>query len=353
MTSAWLPASMWRTPPAYESWRTPPACECLSRGARLRRAHRGVALQPSRPAFTLTELLVVVAIILGLMTLLGAAVSAARNSGKISSTRATIEKLNAILTTQLATYDSRSVDASLLPGSIANKSAARAWYIRRNLISGDMPDRWTDVAQMVTGTTVAAINTSTSGTTFLPLTSTQRSYVAIYSSASVAPSPAFAGAECLFMIIMRGGIADCLDCGALRTSDIGDKDNDGMPEFWDAWGNPIGFILWPYAVELPAGSGSRFFSGSRSPSDPFASSGPSPSPTLGMRPLIYSAGPDGEYSLDRQNETGNLNAGSNPVGRDCGNWNVAPTSLAAGSAPVGGIDYRADNITNLDAEAKQ
>ena len=280
------------------------------------------------------------------------AVSAARTSAKASATRATIDKLNTILTTQLATYESQSVPfPSSLPANISSRSAYRSWYIRRNLISADMPDRWTDVAQMATGTTVAGV-TTTGSTAYLPLTSPQRSYVAIYNSAGSAPTTAFAGAECLFMIVMQGGIANCLDCGALRTSDIGDKDGDGFPEFLDAWGNPIGFILWPYAVTLPAGSNSTFFSGARAPSDPFPASGSVPSPTLGLRPLIYSAGPDGEYSFDRQNETGNITSGSNPLGRDCGNWLVTPTSLSAGVSLVNGVDYRADNITNLDAEAK-
>lgn len=293
--------------------------------------------------FTLTELLIVIAIILALMAMLSGAVAAARGAAKISSTRATIDKLNTILTTQLATYDSRSVDIpASLPSGIPTRSSYRAWFIRRNMITGDMPDRWTDVQYM-----------ATPANGWVPQSPAQRAYISIWNAAAAPPTSTFAGAECLFMIVMRGGVADCLDCGALRTSEIGDKDNDGMPEFWDAWGNPIGFILWPYAVELPAGSGSRFFSGLRRLSDPFPSSGPSPSPTLGMRPLIYSAGPDGEYSFDRQNETGNLSNASDPVGHNCGNWNVAPTSLAAGSAPVAGIDYRADNITNFDEEAKQ
>ena len=296
-----------------------------------------------RRGFTLTELLVVIAIILLLMTLMGGAVSAARSGAKISSTRATIDKLNTILTTQLATYDSRSVDIpASLPSGIPSRSSYRAWFIRRNMISGDMPDRWTDVQYM-----------ATPANGWVPQSAAQRAYISTWNAAATPPTSTYAGAECLFMIVMRGAIADCLDCGGLRTTDIGDKDNDGMPEFWDAWGNPIGFLLWPYAVELPAGSGSPFFSASRSPNEPFASSGPSPTPALGMRPLIYSAGPDSEYSFDRQNETGNLSAGSNPVGRDCGNWGIAPTSLAAGRSLVDGVDYRADNITNFDAEAKQ
>ncbi|PHY03271.1 MAG: hypothetical protein CK530_01810, partial [Planctomycetaceae bacterium] len=152
----------------------------------------------------------------------------------------------------------------------------------------------------------------------------------------------YAGAECLFMVIMQGGLANCLDCGTLKTIDIGDKDGDGAQEFWDSWGNPIDYILWPYAVELPAGSGSLFFSGSRLPADP---NGTAPPPTLGLRPLIYSAGPDGEYGLERNNEAGNLAALTN-----CGNWQTAPTMT---SAKTMNAAFARDNITNFDAEAKQ
>ena len=141
---------------------------------------------------------------------------------------------------------------------------------------------------------------------------------------------------------MQGGLANCLDCGTLKTIDIGDKDNDGAQEFWDSWGNPIDYILWPYAVELPAGSGSRFFSGSRQPADPNDAASP---PTLGLRPLIYSAGINGEYGLERNDEASNLAALTN-----CGNWQMAPTMT---SAKTMNAAFARDNITNFDAEAKQ
>ena len=335
MTSAWLPASMWCTPPACESWRTPPACACLSRGARLRRANRGVALQPSRPAFTLTELLVVVAIILGLMTLLGSAVSAARTGAKVSSTRATIDKLNTILASQLATYDSRPVDLLGCPTG-TSKNAYRAWFIRRNMITGDMPDRWTDVQYMAANPAQFQ-------------SSAQRAYISIWNSLTATQQTAVptnnASAECLFMVVMRGGIAGCLDCGSLRTSQIGDQDGDGMPEFWDDWGNPIGYLLWAPALELPPGSGARFFSGSRALDTPWTGTN---RPTLGMRPVIYSAGPDGINGYDRQGEAATLFAGTTPViGADCG------SSQTTAGGQAGSTDNRGDNITNLDAEAKQ
>ena len=313
-----------------------------------------------RRGFTLTELLVVVAIILGLMTLVGGAVSGARTSGKANATRATINKLDTILMTQLATYNSRSVPPVATLSSGTTQTAYRAWFIRRNLISAELPDRWTDVKFMASNPA-------------LFVTPAQRTYIAIWNSlpptqqlvpgdsgynAASTPPPVvdkYSGAECLFMIVMRGGVADCLDCGALRTSEVGDTDSDGMPEFLDAWGNPIGFLLWPAAIVLPPQSGALFFSGSRSLDIAFGSG--SIRPTLGMRPLIYSAGPDGEYSLDRGSEAASLSAGGAigtwTVGANCGNWQVSPTLTSGSLALTDGIDYRGDNITNFDAEAKQ
>jgi hypothetical protein len=68
-----------------------------------------------------------------------------------------------------------------------------------------------------------------------------------------------------------------------------------MPEFLDAWGRPIGFVLWPRNLRLPASARTAFFS-TKSPFDPVM---PAPSEALGglMRPLIYSAGPDGEAGM--------------------------------------------------------
>ena len=50
-----------------------------------------------------------------------------------------------------------------------------------------------------------------------------------------------AAAECLYMIVMSiPGAAE-----QFHASEIGDVDNDGLPEFIDAWGRPIRFLRWP------------------------------------------------------------------------------------------------------------
>jgi type II secretory pathway pseudopilin PulG len=294
--------------------------------------------------------MVVMTIMTLLVGLLGAALSGSRSSSKKQQTQLLISKLDAIIRQQFGSYASKTASSPATPPSGMTRAAYRSWYIRRNLISGDLPDRWTDVQAIATGTTVA------SGTTCLPLSSPQRAYQSLWNGLTPekrtmpATDPqkhiaaTYAGAECLFMIVMQGGVANCIDCGDLKTVQRGDKDDDGAFEFWDAWGNPIGFILWPAAVQLPAATGATFFSGARALEDPLPGVGVYPSPGLGMRPLIYSAGPDGEYGFDRANEDSNILAGVN-----CGNWKASPTQNAAGQ--VSGTDYRADNITNLDAEA--
>ncbi len=320
------------------------------------RAHGGQFPQ----GFSLTELLVVIAIIVLLMGLVGAAVSAARANQKSENTRRFISKIDAIVSEQMARYDSMSdaaagFDVSLAP-SPATRGAYRAWFIRRNWISSDLPDRWSDVVFMAQQ---AAKPNTDSTKSWSPRSASQRTYVAIMTDAiarNKQPTDTFAGAECLFMIVMMGGIADCLDCGDLKQAAIGDKDGDGFNEFHDEWGNPIGFILWPCGVELPAGSGTPFFFGSRAlDADPFSGY---PRPTLGMRPLIYSAGSDEEYGFDRRGEVSTLSAstGNKPlfgVGTDCGNHQSTTFANSAGASLVNGVDVRGDNVTNLDEEARQ
>jgi hypothetical protein len=296
-----------------------------------------------RAAFSLVELLVAATVILMLMVLAGSAFSAARASQKAAATRSTIDKIALILTTQLDRYDSQPVPMTGIPAGMT-KNAYRAWYARRFMIAGDMPDRWADVQYMAENTT-----------DFVParLSAAQRTYVGIWNGLTAAQKTTVpqehGSAECLFMVIMNGGLADCLNCIALKTSDIGDQDGDGMMEFWDAWGNPIGFLLWAPAVELPAGSGTRFFSGDRSLDDPFPTSG-AVRLTLGMKPFLYSPGPDGQAGIERSSDAATLPLGSSPVGRDCGNPLAATVSRAGGLS--GSIDYRLDNVTNLDLEAR-
>ena len=272
----------------------------------------------ARRAFTLVELLVVVSIILVLMGLMASAVSAARGSQKKQATQALIAKLDVIIQQQYATYASRNV-----PG--ATTSAARGVGLRK-MATGDLPDSWADVAYMASN---ASQFTS----------SPQRAYVAMYNAAVAAnktPTSDYSDAECLFMIVMQGGIVNCLDCGELKTTEKGDTDSDGFFEFLDAWGQPLRYVLWPAGLELPPGSG-KFFSTNL----PISSAAAGRT----MRPLIFSGG------VDQTNSTA-VNGGSNlQLGVKCGDPTDPTVSTFGGKEASAGGDLRADNITNLDAEA--
>lgn len=283
--------------------------------------------------FTLTELLVSVGIILVLVSLIGAAVSSTRGNQKKLGSQSLVSKLDLIIQQQYASYTSRPITS-------ATSSAQRAEALRK-LVSGDMPDNWKDVSDVLVTGTVPLL---TSGTTYFPLNAAQRAYAGYYRA--ISPSPANADAECLFMIVMVGGLADCLECRDLGTSQVGDTDSDNAPEFLDTWGNPIRYVLWPAGAELPPGSGTRFFSSTA----PFTTGSVAPAKGGIMQPLIFSGGPDGKGTLAVTGTFSHILTGSN-----CGNPADSNVITFGSFAPPSDdpADRRADNITNFDDEAKQ
>ena len=298
---------------------------------------RGEGALP-RPAFTLVELLVVISIILVLMGMIGSAVSSARGSQRVQATQALIAKLDRVVQQHYSSYASRVVTS-------ATSAAGRGTFLRR-LASAELPDNWADVKLIVED--ARRIGSGTTGLIFggTTMTGPQWAYAGIYTSSTAAgltPTDQFADAECLFMIVMMGGVADCLDCDALATSQKGDTDNDGAFEFLDAWGQPIRYVLWPAALELPPGNG-RFFSST----PPFSSGTPVAAKGGTMRPLIFSAGPDTKGTIE-VSDGGNFGSSApseNPVGSNVGGF-LPP------SPPEDQSDRRADNITNFDAEARK
>jgi type II secretory pathway pseudopilin PulG len=282
--------------------------------------------------FTLVELLVAVAIVIVLLLLSGAAFQNARASQAKQATQSLITKINDVVSSQFASYAERRVPD-------ATSSEDRSIRLRR-LASAEMPDSWADVEAIANEEAV------------VPRTPAQDVYVSIWRA--LQPTDDYGDAECLFMVVMQSGLSDCLDCVALGAGDIGDVDNDGAPEFLDAWGQPIRYVLWPAALELPPG-GSRHFSTTA----PFSMVQPAGAPGGIMRPLVFSRGPDGLGSI-KLNATGNL-----ALGNACGDPQPADPTVLAGGFGIDPIEFprevpddetedgRPDNITNVDAEARR
>lgn len=156
-------------------------------------------------------------------------------------------------------------------------------------------------------------------------------------------------AECLYLILKSSSIGGSSAIEGLRSDQIGDTDEDGVPEILDPWGQPVGFMRWPvgYWLTYPhrmetntTGSGEtradllseqkfllgvdgvdllradyRFFqaAGSRDKQadDPY-----------NVSPIVFSSGPDGVFDMvtrwrsDTGGTPSQLSYGTMPLGSE-------------------------------------
>ncbi len=336
----------------------------------------------ARHAFTLVELMVTMVIVAMLAALMLSGLAGARERAKADKTRSTIRKLNGIVIPQYESYLNRRVRQggaafgtslwtsgtppsyirSASPTITPSTSAAanRLWGLRL-LMALEMPDQWADVAPNVRIPSWA-------------VTSAVARYAAFKASVGT-PSTAYESAECLAMMVMRGGFdADAIE--SFRADEIGDVDQDQCPEILDGWGRPIGFIRWPTGYPLPPQF--KDVNANPDPFDPIRVSQsiaypptlpPSPPQTdYGTTPLIFSGGADGALDplvtgTDPTPNYGGL-AGTSDV---IGGWvstlipsapMTIPATIASNRQVIGSGTLRpgapfdaaavTDNITNLD-----
>ncbi len=273
--------------------------------------------------FSLVELLVVISIILVLMALMGAAVSAVRSSGSKIKTETMIAAIDAIIQGHFRRIESSRAGAGQPP-------AQRSETLRR-LATADMPDSWVEVKYMKARPQEFS-------------QPRQRGYVATLNAISEVnasfPTDEYADAECLFMMIMQGGLADCVACSTVDMVRIGDKDEDGAFEFWDAWDMPIRYVLWPGGFEQPPGT--RYFSDAV----PFSGGATTAEAADSMRPLIFSAGPS-KLASTAMHDGSYLS-----LGGMCGNPTDPTIATLGGLASGSTKDERGDNITNFGREKR-
>jgi prepilin-type N-terminal cleavage/methylation domain-containing protein len=334
------------------------------------------ALPGGRRAFTLIELVVVIVILAILASLTLSGLNGARQRAKIDKTRSTIRKLHEIVMPIYEGYVERRI-TPMIPASNSGKekeAVAKAQvYAKRFILATDLPDLWDDAWSLT------AANYST-----FPSTSNFRSPNPRYQSIGDNRFPslsdpttamAFESAECLQMVVVRGGYSpDAVE--QFRADEIGDVDNDGLPEFLDGWGRPISFIRWP--------AGFRSVLQSLTADDP-----PDPIDPLGVTdankgytdraliPLIYSGGPNNALDIDTSATAGSYGLLSSRAALGGAAWqksgwinsnassrpNLLNTALPvggpwAGSVAVGSSNgmtnarAAADNITNHDLITK-
>lgn len=113
----------------------------------------------------------------------------------------------------------------------------------------------------------------------------------------------YESAECLYLILATYRIEGGVAIDNIPERNIGDVDEDGVPEILDPWGQPVVFIRSPVGLQ-GRGFKNLSFSGVVDP-DPFdflatdfryQSSNPNEQP-LYLAPVIISAGQDGEFGI--------------------------------------------------------
>lgn len=300
-------------------------------------------------AFTLVEVLVVLVLLSILSGMVMTAVQGVTTSARMARTRSIIATVDSVIQEQYESYKYRpfpvvipSAGGGALSLELMPTEAARVRLIMtRDLQRMEMPDRVSDIRMpgnraiptppvTITAAADQVIEVEQDdGTIELVLArreangdlgSRQQTVVNWYSAAPANRPPQFSaylqrtsanwtaqhqGAECLYLILattFSGGVAAI---EAIPSSNIGDTDGDGVPEILDGWGRPLGFIRWPVGLEDPAidpASPDEF--------DPYRTdfrylpeapipinwNQRKPAP-FSIRPLIISAGADGEFGI--------------------------------------------------------
>ena len=299
---------------------------------------RGGRTDRKRPrrGFTLIELLVVIAIlgILGALTF--GALGTASGRGKADSSRNVVAMLSEAVLEHYETYEDLAMSKA--------RDAAGVVDLRKR-IREEMPDSWEDVEP---GANLDGLTAATSATT-----AAGRAYKSY--KASNSHSAAYAGAECLYMIVTQSGLfPDFL--ANVPSKFVGDIDKDGAFEFWDGWGRPIAFIRWaPGAMPAVRRDADTY----HDPLDPYGTD----ATAFALVPLVYSPGKDESmndptgavsgYGLLSQSASGwadgllgTVSAGSVTGNTPC-TYRPDGANLIGAPDPANPDAWR-DNISNFD-----
>ena len=182
------------------------------------------------------------------------ALQKAHQAADVARTRSMIARLHNQIMIRWESYRTRRVPVATA-GLGPQAAAAQRLSGIRELMRFELPERYSDIVDnpvVLTGLPKPA-----SGDVPMWMTSApQHGGVSAVSSAylrrlmnntdstgaKAAPSTTYERAECLYMIITMNAEDDFAGIEQFKPKDSGDIDGDGMPEFHDAWGQPIEFL---------------------------------------------------------------------------------------------------------------
>lgn len=187
-----------------------------------------VGRRVDKRAFTLVELLVVMAIIAVLFSLIGVAVMSAVGTAKIASTKGTIVKIQGLLQQRMDALNVKPPETVLVDNLVArfgNRKRAET-MARKFQFRQAFPQTWNEIEKYYPTLLV--------GQTY-PSAANRR--------------PATESAEVLFFILTKANVLGYPPEGSdvFTSNEIKDTDvpPNGALEFVDAWSQPLRFYRWP------------------------------------------------------------------------------------------------------------
>jgi prepilin-type N-terminal cleavage/methylation domain-containing protein len=310
---------------------------------------------PRRGAFTLVELLVVMAIIAMLAAMTLGVVDAARRTARQQSSEMLVEKINGVVIDQCESYATRRVAINPDLVNAINDDEEKTWseaqnnarkvqrlaYCRvfaiREVMRMEMPECWDDVTDSPRTMNLKDKNGNPISVPVIRGNREPALYKSYNARLTGNQTDQYESAECLYLFVT---MAHPELRKRFRDEEIGDADEDGFFEFQDAWGNPIKFLRWAPAIcesdfqkvvaevdtnatfdaytmqEIGTGNdpvGDNIADAQENDSDPLDllqvehSDVWSFSPSWRLFPLVYSAGADGIYDIiERSDLAANL-----------------------------------------------
>ncbi|HND51347.1 MAG TPA: type II secretion system protein [Pirellulaceae bacterium] len=277
-------------------------------------------IRGSRSAFTLIELLIVIAVIGLMSSAILFAMYGLLDEAKADRTRGQIARLDGLITDRWEAYRVRTVPVALPTNANPNAAATTRLLAIRDLMRMEMPDRITDISDPP----VVLYTDSNGRPVRLPIPALLRGYrrrcfAILGPGAGGQPdyskwSRSHEGAECLYLILTsmnEEGSNAALDF--FGPTEIDDTDGDGMPEVLDAWRVPIQFLRW-----APGFLSDRQTRDATIDPDPFDPMKVDPrwndntAPNISLPngnepfllfPLIFSAGPDNKFDINTEGAT--------------------------------------------------
>jgi prepilin-type N-terminal cleavage/methylation domain-containing protein len=236
-----------------------------------------------RRGFTLVELMITMLIIAILAAIFLGALSEAEESARVARTQSLVNKLHNMVMARWDTYRTVRLPISLEAKGSGGQAAMfdsgtdvvrfrqniarRKMFALRELVRLEMPDRYDDLDPRNFRQVALVQSDPNQPNVEIPVrTAVWYAYQRRMASAKAArkdtanisigdfidrAAATYESAEMLYLLVTTNIDSSEVSSEHISPQDWRDTDQDGMPEFVDAWGKPIQFLRWAPGLESP------------------------------------------------------------------------------------------------------